>query len=184
MRRKYQSVIWFGALIVVGALSFFSGKTLYYKEGYRDGVIFADSSSYKRGKVDGYRDGYAYCDSITEDMDSLRATEMFNLNIIFEELADPKKYIEIEGTLEQGAGIGKKRYVKARIKNTSSFARYSELIVVARFYDKRNAVIREINVALPDILYPRKGILFEIKEDVPDLAESVEFILESAQGMD
>lgn len=179
-----KTAIWIGAILLTGVASFFSGKAFFYKDGYRDGVIFADSSSYKRGKVDGYREGYEYCDSITEDIDSLRSSEMFNLNIIFEELADPKKYIKITGTIVPREGVGKGRYVKARIVNVSSFARYNELVVVARFKDKRDGVVREMNIPLPDVLYPRKSLNFEIREDIPELAESVDFILESAQGMD
>ncbi|MDZ4847115.1 MAG: hypothetical protein SH857_16400 [Chitinophagales bacterium] len=189
MKSQFRNWIWIAAIFVIGIVSFFSGKALYYKDGYRDGVIFADSSSFKRGKSEGFRDGYEYCDSITEDLDSLRKTEMFNLNIIFEEIADPKGNIEVSGELKyrdtDGTVASKKRFVKARIVNAAAFARYNELVVIARFKDKRDGIISEMNIELPDILYPRKSLNFEIPEkDVPELAESVDFILESAQGVD
>jgi hypothetical protein len=180
-------VIWVSAIILVGIASFFSGKTLYYKDGYRDGVIFADSSSYKRGKTEGYKEGYEYCDSIAEDLDRLRTSEMFNLNIIFEELADPKAYIKASGTIEtrEGSPARSSKYVKVRITNSASFARYNDLVMIARFKDKREGVIGDFEIKSPYVLYPRKSLNFEIEQkDVPEHAESVDILIESAQGLD
>ncbi len=189
MKKKLQPIAWISIVLLASVASFFFSKSISYKNGYRDGVIFADSSSYKRGKTEGYRDGYEYCDSITEDLDRLRTSEMFNLNLIFEELADPKRYIKLSGELTYreagGVATSKKRYVKALLINSASFARYNELVVVAQFKDKRSAVLSEMNIKLLDISYPRKSLNFEIGEkDVPELAESVELLLESAQGVD
>lgn len=185
MKFQLKNGTWIALLLTIGVIAFFSGKLLYYKDGYRDGVIFADSSSYKRGKVDGYREGYEYCDSITEDIDSLRSTEMFNLNIILEELADPFKYIKVSGTVDIRDNTGRdSKYVKGRIVNTSSFARYNDLEVKAIFKDKREGIIREFSIALPDVLYPRKSMNFEINEGVPELTASVELVLTKAQGVD
>src|SRR5690242_17557658 len=117
MKKAQRIGIWIVALILVAIGSFFSGKAYFFREAYLEGVVFADSSSYKRGRNEGYKAGYEYCDSLTEVLDSLRKTEMFNLNIIFEELADPKKYIKISGTIEsknvkEGIGSRKVRFVK------------------------------------------------------------------------
>lgn len=190
MKPPIRNGIWIAAIIVVAAASFFSGQVLFYKDGYRDGIIFADSSSYKRGKVEGYRDGYEYCDSITEDFERMRNSEMFNLNIIYEELAEPKEYIKLAGELSSknlgnGTASSDLKIVKGHIQNTASFARYNELVVMAIFKDKQGKVLGQYNLKLPDVLYPRKGYNIEIGEkDVPALAESVELILDSAQGMD
>jgi hypothetical protein len=196
MGKKAQNIMILVVVVIAVAIgSFFSGRAYFYKDAYLDGVVFADSSSYKRGRTEGYKAGYEYCDSLTEVLDSLRKTEMFNLNIIFEELADPKKYIKVSGTIQSrsmkdGIGSRKERFVKALIVNTASFARYNELAITARFKDKREKAIGDFNFKLPDVslsdvLYPRKNLDFEIGgKDIPALAESVEFIVESAQGMD
>lgn len=190
MNKKPQ-IILIGIIIafLVGFASFFTGKVFFYKDGYRDGVIFADSSSYKRGKYDGYKEGYeigyAYCDSISKDFDRLRTSEMFNLNIILEELADPKSNIRAMGTIERDEEKKGAKYVKGRLTNSASFARYNEVTITVRFKDSQEKLIEEKSIKLPDILFPRKNRIFEIpSKDVPQTAETVEIIVESAQGMD
>lgn len=190
MNKKPQLVaIIFAAAVFVGLASFFTGKAFFYKDGYHDGVIFADSSSYKRGKTEGYKEGYeigyAYCDSISKDFDRLRTSEMFNLNIILEELADPKANIRVMGTIERDEEQKGAKYVKGRLTNSASFARYNEVTLKVRFKDKQEGVLEERSIKLPLILFPRKSTSFEIpSKDVPESSETVEIFLENAQGMD
>ena len=186
IKRHVNTALWVSALVLVGAGSFFSGKVLYYNDGYLKGASLADSSFYKMGEKEGYNRGYEYCDSIAEDLERAKSSEQFNLNIIYEELGNPKEYIQVVGEMDSKTDNGIKiKYAKVRINNNAAFARYNEVVIKAVFKDKAGTVIGSYMMDVPDVLYPRKSVQIEIpSKEVPALTESVELEVQTAQGMD
>ncbi len=182
-----RKVLIYIAIASVVIFSFFLGRKFHFRSGFNAGALFADTSGYKQGYNIGFAEGYELRDSIAKKEIALRAADVFNLNIIYEELGNPARYMELSCELiEKQPGRGSSvKYAKCLIKSLASFARYDKIKIKAKFFDKRKSELKELTFVLPEVLYPGRSIIFEITgKDVPEFAESVEIKLESAHGIE
>ena len=188
MNETAKRAIWATAIIIASLTAFLTGKKIYYTRGFNAGAVFADTSGYKQG----YRLGFELCYQLRDSIAKTETSneENLNLNIIYEELGNPEKFISITGEVAERNLGGKTsaswvKYARGKIESSASFARYKDISITAKFFDKRNASIGKATVTIPEILYPGRVLIFVISEkEVPEFTETVQFELENAHGMD
>ncbi|GIV32689.1 MAG: hypothetical protein KatS3mg031_0224 [Chitinophagales bacterium] len=178
--------MWIFLIAVASAAAFFISKKIYYTAGFKEGAIFADTSGYKQGYSIGFEEGYKFRDSIAKIEFALRASEQFNLNLIYDELGNPLAYIEISGGFtERKESALVRRYLIIKATNRAQFARYKDIEITVMFLDKRETPLKESTYEIKDILYPGRSISIEVPpKDIPEFSERVRFKLKGAQGID
>ena len=173
--------------VVVAIVSFVAGMFIFRQIGYNEGIRFAVTSGSKQAYSLGFEMGYELRDSIAIREKELRDANLFNLNIIEQEAANPKDHIIATGeTFEKQADkAGLKKFVNIRINSAAQFARYKEMDFSVKFLGLRNAQIGEIEISPSDILYPGRTVEYEIFwKDVPEFTQTIEVRLIKATGMD